>query len=88
MLLLIPPGMGTSMRYFVIAFLVFGIFSSVAAAKSKVTRNTIAIMPFGSEGGFSKDKARILDELVIAEIVKYPGHQFITAKDIEGMLGF
>jgi hypothetical protein len=81
--------MGNNMRYFWMVMLTaFTLSSFESLAKGPATPHTIAIMPMGYQGGFSEDKARILDELILAEITKYPQHQFITTRDIEGILGF
>jgi hypothetical protein len=81
--------MGNNMRYFWMVMLTaFTLSSLESLAKGPATPRTIAIMPMGYQGGFSEDKARILDELIKTEIANYPELHFITAKDIEGILGF
>lgn len=81
-------GTGNYMRYSLMVLLTACTFTSAAFAAAPNTPRTIAIMPFGAQGGFDKDKARILDELIKTEIANYPNQHFITAKDIEGILGF
>jgi len=49
---------------------------------------TLAVMPFNPQGGMSEDKARILDDLVASQMIPYTQYKIITAKDIEGLLGF
>ena len=58
---------------------------SLAQANKKIT---LAVMPLQPQGGVAEEKTRILDDLVASQMVGYTQYKVITAKDIEGLLGF
>ena len=61
---------------------------ALPAHAEKTEKITLAVMPFHPQGGMSEDTTRILDDLVATHMVPYAGYKIITAKDIEGLLGF
>ena len=51
-------------------------------------RLSLAVMPLQGQGGVSKETVLILDNLLSAQMAEFPEYKIITAKDIEGLLGF
>ena len=61
---------------------------TMPASAQAAEKITLAVMPLQPQGGVAEEKTRILDDLVASQMVGYTQYKVITAKDIEGLLGF
>jgi hypothetical protein len=70
--MLFKPSKVMDLYFWMVMLTAFTLSSLESWAKEPAAQRTIAIMPMGYQGGFSEDKARILDELMKTEIANCP----------------